>query len=393
MKIWFRHRFRLLREGFRRALRVAPRRVEPAACGLPRAPPFSPPLDAPATAGGRVCVLAVATALFGAVDALEPLADAERKRAQLDLYENDLGLASCWFAFVDGAAFEALADAAGAAPAARACGRLAYGRYDVVRVPERLMPFAESGPNSRVPKMLGHLFLGHARYLLYMDAKIRLGALEDAWTLLYEELVRPAAAWASPAHPKRATPYEEARCVHVLGLAGDGVLAQMRAYRAAGLPEDAPLIEGEWHLRDLADNRSAALGCAWFEEFARWGHARDQISFNFAAWGLRDAPSNAGGAAAFVRVADYRGAKKYAHVERAPAYWKARAKSHTCDIDIDHPAERRAAVMAYIARGRDAAPRDAAPPALAAALAAAAAAAALWRRRRRGARAQRARSS
>ena len=114
----------------------------------------------------------------GAVDALEPLADAERKRAQLDLYENDLGLASCWFAFVDGAAFEALADAAGAAPGERACGRLAYGRYDVVRVPERLMPFAASGPNSRVPKMLGHLFLGHARYLLYMDAKIRLGALE-----------------------------------------------------------------------------------------------------------------------------------------------------------------------------------------------------------------------
>ena len=181
--------FRLLREGFRRALRVAPRRAEPAACGLPRAPPFAPPLDAPATAGGRVCVLAVATALFGAVDALEPLADAERKRAQLDRYENDLGLASCWFAFVDGAAFEALADAAGAAPAARACGRLAYGRYDVVRVPEKLMPFADAGPNSRVPKMLGHLFLSHARYLLYMDAKIRLGALEDAWTLLYEELV------------------------------------------------------------------------------------------------------------------------------------------------------------------------------------------------------------
>ena len=51
------------------------------------------------------------------------------------------------------------------------------------------MPFAAAGPNSRVPKMLGHLFLSHARYLLYMDAKIRLGALEDAWTLLYEELV------------------------------------------------------------------------------------------------------------------------------------------------------------------------------------------------------------
>ena len=102
----------------------------------------------------------------------------QRKRAQLDRYENDLGLASCWFAFVDGAAFEALADAAGAAPAARACGRLAYGRYDVVRVPEKLMPFADAGPNSRVPKMLGHLFLSHARYLLYMDAKIRLGALE-----------------------------------------------------------------------------------------------------------------------------------------------------------------------------------------------------------------------
>ncbi|KAH8045114.1 hypothetical protein JL721_12697 [Aureococcus anophagefferens] len=80
--------------------------------------------------------------------------------------------------------------------------------------------------------MLGHLFLGHARYLLYMDAKIRLGALEDAWTLLYEELRR--------------------RCAH---------------RGRASAPGAA--IEGEWHLRDLADNRSAALGCAWFEEFAR----------------------------------------------------------------------------------------------------------------------------
>ena len=188
-------------------------------------------------------------------------------------------------------------------------------------------------------------------------------------------------------------------CTYVVGLATVETFRQLKQYAEEGYPLKSyveggtGLIEGEWHLRDLADNRSAALGCAWFEEFSRWGHARDQISFNFAAWGLRDAPANAGGAASFVRVADYRGAKKYAHVERAPAYWKARAKSHTCDIDIDHPAERRAAVMAYIATGRDAAPRDAATPALAAALAAAAAAAALWRRRRRGARAQRARSS
>ncbi|KAK7248185.1 hypothetical protein SO694_00081038 [Aureococcus anophagefferens] len=239
--------------------------------------------------------------------------------------------------------------------------------------------------------MLGHLFLGHARYLLYMDAKIRLGALEDAWTLLSRG-ARGGRRGVGVATAKRATPYEEARCVHVLGLAGDGVLAQMRAYRAAGLPEDAPLIEGEWHLRDLADNRSAALGCAWFEEFARWGHARDQISFNFAAWGLRDAPSNAGGAAFRPRRRLPRA--KNAHVERAPAYWKARAKSHTCDIDIDHPAERaRRGHGLHRARARRARARARARRRRAAALAAAAAAAALWRRRRRaGARARSARA-
>ena len=67
-----------------------------------------------------------------------------------------------------------------------------------------------------------HLLLPNSRYLLYMDAKIRLGTLADAWTLLYEELVKPGAPWASPAHPDRASPYEEARCVHALGLASAG---------------------------------------------------------------------------------------------------------------------------------------------------------------------------
>ena len=102
--------FRALRLGLRFALRSGPRQGDSyeRTCAPPAfvgtsvgAPgPFDPPLDAPHATGGRVCSLAVVTSLFGTVDALEPLDELEKKHRALLLYENGLGLASCWFAFV-----------------------------------------------------------------------------------------------------------------------------------------------------------------------------------------------------------------------------------------------------------------------------------------------------
>ena len=126
----------------------------------------------------------------------------------------------------------------------------------------------------------------------------------------------------------------------------DAVLEQMRAYDAAGLPYGAPLFEGEWHLRDLRDNRSMDLGCHWFAEFATWDHARDQTSLAFVAHDL-------GG---FVRQADYWGyaghSNKYTHVAR-----NVTPRAHSKTSDIPNSEHKETVVMAYVRRraGDDAA--------------------------------------
>ena len=54
------------------------------------------------------------------------------------------------------------------------------------------------------------------------------------WGLLRDQLVAPRAAWASPLHPNRNSSLEEARCVHLLGLADGRAVAQARAYLGEG---------------------------------------------------------------------------------------------------------------------------------------------------------------
>ena len=121
--------------------------------------------------------------------------------------------------------------------------------------------------------------------MLYIDAKLRFRSIENPWLLLHRQLILSNVSWTSPRHPDRSNVFEEARCVHLLSLASDSVIAQMRSYKESGLSKsNTALIEGEWHLRDLRDAVTGHLGCHWFGEYAKWGHARDQISFPYALW-------------------------------------------------------------------------------------------------------------
>ena len=228
------------------------------------------PIDAPEATGGRICALAVATVLYGTADRLEPARVLRDRHRHLAAFEAEIGLASCWYVFVDGTA------------AANLRCDMSHGPYRVVRLPKTAQPYADDrrGLNSRVPKMLAHLAFTQARWFLYIDAKLRLPDPALVWTLLHDRLVAPGAVWTSPRHPMRTSAVEEARCVHMLGLADDRVLHQARAYLQEGFDHgDGRLAEGEWHLRDLADPRSSQIGCAWFAEFWKWGHGRDQVAF------------------------------------------------------------------------------------------------------------------
>lgn len=315
------------------------------AAGLPFAS-LDPPLDAPAAAGGRRCTLAVVTALFGAIDALERLRTLQPKHARLLAFENRLGAASCWLALVDYAAARRIAAMHGA----RRCHSVDHGPWRVVRVPKALQSFATAGQNARVPKMLAHRFVPHARYLLYFDAKLHPQRLEWTWRLLNDQLLDRGAAWTSPRHPARGTPHEEARCVHLLGLASDAALSQLRAYDAAGLPRNAPLAEGEWHLRDLSRNESAALGCAWFDEYRRWDHRRDQLAFPYAAWTLRGPDEQAAATPSAVFLADADAGAQFAHIARSRKYERSRKNSAFCDLASKRRGDE---VMAYIRHNGD----------------------------------------
>ena len=307
---------------------------------------INPPLDAPAAAGGRRCTLAVVTALFGSIDSLEHLKTLKPKHARLLEFENRLGAASCWIALVDFAAARRIAAMHGA----RRCHSVDHGPWRVVRVPKALQPFATAAQNTRIPKMLAHRFVPNARYLLYFDAKLHPSTLEWTWRLLHDELLARGSAWTSPRHPARGTPHEEARCVHLLGLASDAALSQLRAYAAAGLPRDAPLAEGEWHLRDLYRNESSALGCAWFDEYRRWGHRRDQLAFPYASWTLRGPDEQEATATNAVFLAEADAGAQFRHIARLRRYERSRKNSALCALASRRHGDE---VMAYIRRGGD----------------------------------------
>ena len=314
---------------------------------------FDPPLDASTRNGGKRCTLVVVTALLGGMDSLNSY---KEDREALRNFERKIGLSSCWFAFVD----EAVAkrhleskwkDARSTPQYDTDSGSTIrhFGLWNMVILKKEMVPFrdSETAKNSRIPKMLGHRVFRAANFMLYVDAKLRFRHIENPWYLLHRELVLPKASWVSPRHPARSNAFEEAHCVHLLGLATDRVLDQMRSYEKAGFSASAGgLIEGEWHLRDLRDARSGQLGCDWYKEFIKWGHKRDQTSFPFALWNIQRQDT-----APFFRYAPYfESIALFSHVARArqPGS-KKRLSSSLCDRNDGSKKKRVGQISDHIA--------------------------------------------
>ena len=247
---------------------------------------FSPPLDDPLRHGSR-CDAVIITAVFGTVDSL-----AEYKEDNLRSFEVEHSVTSCWFAFMDSAAIARLPKISQRSD----CQLYRHNIWTVIHITEDMLPHPphKHGLNSRVPKMLAHRLFRTASYLLYHDAQLRLKDAVNAWSLIIANIIDTRAAWSSPRNPIRTSFFEEARCIHKLGLAPDVIFDQMEFYWEAALARHAnndptvALIEGEWHVRDLHHPASSQISCRWYEEFTRWTHERDQLSFNYALWSVID---------------------------------------------------------------------------------------------------------
>ena len=268
-------------------------------------------IDAPSRLGFN-CTIAVITALYGGYDTLHSYS--RSFQARLGRQEREHGVHTCWFAFVDAASVPDLS-ASEIAQAKAAFNTTALdggswvqsGGWNLVMLPEGQMTATLPEHNqlrSRLPKMMAHCVLAHAKTMLYIDAKLHLSEPKSLWTMV--EQLKPASlwtiqargdgpgsAWVAPRHPYRSSVRDELVCLYLSGIISERAFAQLRAYHAAGFPSELStyaggpgLIEGEWHARDLQAAESTALANEWFDEWWRWRehNTRDQISFIYAAW-------------------------------------------------------------------------------------------------------------
>ena len=85
-------------------------------------------------------------------------------------------------------------------------------------------------------------------------------------------------------HPWRATIEEEGRKLADLKLAPGPVLRdQVKRYRRERFPLDRPLSSTGFMVR-RNDKRTQLMNDIWWAELELYGHTRDQMSFDYAAW-------------------------------------------------------------------------------------------------------------
>lgn len=131
-------------------------------------------------------------------------------------------------------------------------------------------------------KVLPHLFFDHA-VTIWVDGNIwlRADAQEIAYTLLGDQDI------AVFRHPYRTTVWDEFTTLKADPRFAIPYLqlqlnAQRAAYRAEGLPADAPLYECSILIR-RNNERVNRMMEAWWAQICRW-QWRDQVSFPYVLW-------------------------------------------------------------------------------------------------------------
>lgn len=85
-------------------------------------------------------------------------------------------------------------------------------------------------------------------------------------------------------HPWRETIEQEAEELAHKGLApASAMQAQIARYRHEKFPADWPLASTGFMVR-RNDKRTQMMNRIWYSELVEYGHNRDQISFDYAAW-------------------------------------------------------------------------------------------------------------
>ncbi len=160
-------------------------------------------------------------------------------------------------------------------------------RVDDPRVVQiEMLPSGNPRKFSRTIKIIApFVYLKEYRYSLWIDGSISLktGKLDH----LIDTYLSGDTPLATFRHPSRTCAYQEASvCLSARLDSLETIMAQVKAYKAAGMPEGGGLAELGVVLRDR--DRTEDFSWAWSEE-VQARSCRDQISFPFAAWraGLR----------------------------------------------------------------------------------------------------------
>ena len=133
---------------------------------------------------------------------------------------------------------------------------------------------------ARLFKILPWEVFPEAEQSLFIDASIQITGSVDDFIARHGA----DADLSCLVHPTRDCAYVEAEeCIRRGKDEASTVTAQVNAYRQQGFPADAGLIASGVIFRRHASKPVRALMMRWAEEVERHS-ARDQLSFNFAAW-------------------------------------------------------------------------------------------------------------
>jgi hypothetical protein len=145
------------------------------------------------------------------------------------------------------------------------------------RVQQNKKLFIDERRNSRIPKLLPHLFTTN-EYSIWIDGNIRL--LKSPEELIAKHLKDHDIAVYK--HPTRDCLYDEASKCAVLGLDdAEVIIEQAKAYEDSSFAKHRGLAECGIIFRRHTD-KVRQFNNEWFAQYCRYS-VRDQISFMFAA--------------------------------------------------------------------------------------------------------------